>query len=356
MNELENILALARPSIVSMNPYNHACFDPSYERLHANESPWPPATEDSNSALNHYPEPQPKELVTALAHYYGVSETSILLGRGSDEGIELITRVFCESERDAVMICPPTFGMYAVAAHIQGAQVKSVPLVDVSEFKLNISGIKSEIKPNIKIFWLCTPNNPTGGDLDPQDINEIIELFRGRALVVIDEAYAEFSAQPSWIPLVAKNPHLIVLRTLSKAFGLAGARLGTVIAAPKIIALLRKIISPYAISRSTTTSCLKALKPAALAVMHERILLIIKERERLIAGIERLKIIKKIHKSDSNFILVESLEIKKIFTSLKKEGLLVRNVQGLFSFDGAIRITVGTIEQNNRLIKIIGML
>ncbi|MBU6379203.1 MAG: histidinol dehydrogenase [Gammaproteobacteria bacterium] len=352
---IDAVLALARPAIRALKAYEHAAWNPRYERLHANESPWPPlATDagDSAPALNRYPEPQPAALVSALAALYAVAANSLLVGRGSDEIIDLLTRAFCEADRDAVIICPPTFGMYAVAAHAQGARVLEIPLTPT--FTPDLPAIETAISQGAKILWLCSPNNPTGNVLATAEVERLLNVARGRCLVAIDEAYAEFSTAPSWSLRLQAFPHLVVLRTLSKAHGLAGSRIGTLLADPAIIALLRKIIPPYAIAASSAREALLALQEGALAVTRARIAELIRERARLALALATSPQITRVWPSEANFILVQCEDAAQVMQRLLATGLMVRDFSGRSGLGAALRITVGTPTQNTRLIAALG--
>lgn len=342
------ILALARPDIVALAPYEHAVFAPTLERLHANELPWPPHSEPPDTALHRYPEPQPAALLAALASHYGVSTEQLLVGRGSDEGIDLLTRAFCRAGEDAVIICPPTFGMYAVAARIQGAAVVNVPLG--KDYALDDTGVIAALDPSVKLVWLCSPNNPTGNSLDSAAIRRVLEAARGRALVVVDEAYSEFSAQTSWVGSLAEYPHLVILRTLSKAQGLAGARIGAVIAAPTVIRLLRKIIPPYAIARPASTAAEHALQNSNRPIALARIARVCSERERLREALTRSPWVKRVYPSEANFLLLETTNARSVLDRLQAVALLARDFSGKPALGEAVRLTVGTPEQNNRVI------
>ena len=344
------VLSLARPSIRDLRAYEHATWDPRLERLHANESPWPPAidAEGARLALHRYPEPQPRALVEALANTYDVPQECVLVGRGSDEGIDLLTRAFCEAGRDAVVVCPPTFGMYAVAAATQGARVIEIPLTD--RFQLDAPALRTAIDRGVKIVWLCTPNNPTGNQLDTQTIDSLIEYARGRCLIVIDEAYAEFAEGPSYARRLAETPNLVVLRTLSKAYGLAGARIGAVLASPSVIALLRKIIPPYAITSASLDEAVRALSPSARAVVAARVSEIRQQRDRLAEGLRSAPSIVRVYPSDANFLLIEPRDAAATLARILATGIVVRNFSHKATLGPALRITVGTPEQNRRLI------
>lgn len=344
-------LSLARPEILALKAYEHATWDPRLERLHANESPWRVPGDASGAGLNRYPEPQPRELVDALAKLYGVQPAQLLVGRGSDEGIDLLTRGFCAAGRDAVLVCPPTFGMYAVAARIQGAAVREVPLLRDSGFALDVAGIRAALDAQVKLVYLCTPNNPTGNEIATGDVLQVLEACEGRALVVVDEAYAEFSTRPGFAARLGEFPHLVVLRTLSKAHGLAGARVGSLLASPAIVALLRKIIPPYAMAQPTVEAALQALQPAAQAVARSRVAATIAERERLAAALSGLPAVVRVWPSAANFLLVEFRDAGAALQAIMQAGLLVRDFRSQKGLGSALRLTIGTPEQNDRLIR-----
>jgi histidinol-phosphate aminotransferase len=283
-----------------------------------------------------------------MARHYQVLPTQIVVGRGSDEIIDLLTRIFCEADRDAVTVCPPTFGMYAVAAHIQGARVLNAPLR--SDCSLDLAAIAQTIEAGSRLIWLCSPNNPTGNCLAESDIEAVLTLAANRALVVVDEAYAEFSSQRSWSSRVLTHPGLVVLRTLSKAHGLAGIRLGTLIAHPAIAELVRKVIPPYAVAQPTLEAALRALQPAVLAVTRERIEILRQERERLRKMLAQSPWVQGIYASDANFLLIATDTPEIVLERAKASGLLLRDFSGRDGLGGAVRISIGTPDQNNRLL------
>jgi histidinol-phosphate aminotransferase len=352
-SEIDAVLSLARDDIRSLKAYEHAQWRPELERLHANESPWPPLSSNDGLARHHYPEPQPAELVAAMAKYYGVAADQVLVGRGSDEGIDLLTRAFCRAQQDSIVVCPPTFGMYAVAAAIQGARTVSIPLRE--NFRLDVSAILAALQSANsnppKLIWLCSPNNPTGNSLERSDIQRVIETARGRSVVIVDEAYAEFAKEPSWITSLAQHPHLVVLRTLSKAHGLAGLRIGAVIAHRAVIQLLRKIIPPYALPYDSARLGTIAMQEPALAVTQERINLLVRERERVRAALSSSPLLTRICPSEANFLLVEAHDGKVVLDRLAAVGLIVRDFRGKSGLGESVRITIGTPEQNDRIIR-----
>ena len=345
------VTALARPDIVALQVYEHAAWRPQLERLHANELPWSPTGGDPRSGINRYPEPQPRALIERLAALYGVAADSVLVGRGSDEAIDLLCRAFCRAGEDAVLVCPPTFGMYSVSARIQGAQVHTAPLAMERGFALDEAQLLARCTRTTKLVFLCSPNNPTGNLLDEQAMLRIARELAGRALVVVDEAYVEFADRPSLARRLGELPNLAVLRTLSKAYGLAGARCGALLADPQVIGLLRKIIPPYAIAKPTLDAVLSRLTPAALAAGRAQLDTLLAERTRLLQALAQLPRIVRLWPTDSNFILAEFDDAGAALERADQAGLLVRDARGYPGLGRALRITVGTAQQNSRLLE-----
>ena len=346
---MSDILALARPEIVALKAYSHASWDPSLERLHANELPWRAETDRSLAGLNRYPEPHPHELAARLAELYGVAANKLLPGRGSDESIDLVVRGFCRAGIDNVIICPPTFGMYSVAARIQGAEVREVPLQRDRGFALDVQGVLAACDANTRIVFLCTPNNPTGNALDDADIESLLVALAGKALVVVDEAYIEFSGGNSLTASLDRFPNLVVLRTLSKAFGLAGARVGSLIAHPAIVALLAKVIPPYSIPQLTIEAVLATLAPPQLAIQRERVAQVRAERVFLRAELARMTSVLKVWPSVTNFVLTDFVSPDKALAAAQGARLLIRDMRSVSPH--SLRISVGTREQTDRLIR-----
>lgn len=344
-----SILSLARPEIVALKAYSHASWDPALDRLHANELPWRAETDRSIAGLNRYPEPHPHVLAERLAALYGVRADQLLPGRGSDESIDLLLRGFCRAGVDNVVICPPTFGMYAVAARIQGAAVREVPLKIAQGFALDTDAVLAACDANTRIVFLCSPNNPTGNAMEPASITKLLKALAGRALVAVDEAYIEFSGDASLTGQLDQYPHLVVLRTLSKAYGLAGARVGSLIASPEIVQLLGKVIPPYSIPQLTIEAVLNTLAPVQLAIQRERVAQIVAERERLRAGIAVTKGVRRVWPSVANFLLVDFESPDRVLAAARDAKLLIRDMRNVSPH--SLRISVGTPEQNDRLIR-----
>ncbi len=348
MSPVDSVLALARPEIRALQPYSHAKWDPSLERMHANEMPWRAQGDNSEAGLNRYPEPQPHALLERLAALYAQPIERLLVGRGSDEAIDLLARAFCAAGRDAVVTCPPTFGYYAVAARIQGAEVREVPL-QPPDFSLDVQGV-IEAGRAAKLVFLCSPNNPTGNRFDADALLAIVAALDGRALVVVDEAYVEFAGVASLAGEIDRHPNLAVLRTLSKAYALAGARCGTLIAHPEVIGLLRRIIPPYALPAASVEETLRLTEAPQRAIAAARIRTLLAERERMRERLQHCAAIRRVWPSDANFLLVECADATRVLEAGRSVGLLVRDFSRVPRLAGCLRFSVGTPEQNERLL------
>jgi histidinol-phosphate aminotransferase len=345
------VTEIARPQIVVLKPYQNAAWEPELTRLHANELPWRTPGDDSRAGLNRYPQSQPKALIERLAGLYDVSAEGILVARGSDEAIDLLIRTFCRPESDAVLVCPPTFGMYTVAAQIQGAAVISVPLRAAEGFALDEEAVLRSATSQVRIVFLCSPNNPTGNLLDDKAIVRIARRLAGRALVVVDEAYVEFAGAESLTRHIARLSNLCVLRTLSKAHGLAGARLGTLIADPEIVRLVRKVIPPYAITQLTVEAALRLLDPVGTPAREQRIAMIRSERQRVSRALACLPLVTRVWPSAANFVLAEFQDAAAALTRARAAKLLVRDARAYPELPAMLRITIGAAAQNTRLLQ-----
>ncbi|MFO1377469.1 MAG: histidinol-phosphate transaminase [Steroidobacteraceae bacterium] len=347
---MTGVLSLARPDLLELEPYSHAHWDPRLERLHANENPWRPAGDVTDLGLNRYPEPYPQALADRMAAIYGVTPDRLVLGRGSDEVIDLLVRAFCRAGRDAVLTCPPTFGMYKVAAQIQGAPVVEVPLLADRGFALDAARVVETARDGVKIVFLCSPNNPTGNLLDPAAVEHVVAMLAGRALVVVDEAYIEFADRGSLAAGLDSHPHLVVLRTLSKAHALAGARCGAALADPGVIGLLKRLLPPYAIAESSIEAVQRALVDESLAATRTRIAALVAERERMRTLLPRSRLVRIVWPSDANFLLVACHDPQDFLDRGIRAGLLVRDVRRQRGLGDCMRVTIGSREQNDRLL------
>lgn len=344
------ITDLARPEIRALRAYEHASWEPGLIRLHANESPWRSDSDRSIEGLNRYPEPHPYALIARLAEFYGVPADCLLASRGSDEAIDLLIRAYCRSGEHSILITPPTFGMYSVAARIQGAAVVEVPLLRESEFALDGAALRAALTPAVRLIFLCSPNNPTGNLLDAGALLQLARAAEGRALVVVDEAYVEFSNRESLAAAVQKYPGLVVLRTLSKAHALAGARCGALIAQAEIIALLHKVIQPYAVTQLSIEAVFAALQPPCIEAARQRVARLVAERDRVAVALASEKRVVRVWPSAANFLLVEFKDAAAALDKTHAAGLLVRDFSAAPALAQSLRISVGTPEQNDRLI------
>jgi len=344
------ILELARPDILTLQPYQHAAWEPALERMHANEMPWRADGDPTSAGLNRYPQPQPAELISHLAALYGVEPSNVLAGRGGDEGIDLLVRTFCRAGQDSILTCPPTFGMYKVSARIQGANVVEVPLVKDNGFALDTNGVLAACNENVKLVFICSPNNPTGNLLDRRAIELLCTQLANKAIVVVDEAYIEFARADSIIASIRQFENLVVLRTLSKAYALAGARCGTVIAHADIISLLARVITPYALPTQTIESVLKFTDEAHCAAARRLTEVLLSERARMSELLSRLPLIRRVWRSDANFLLVECVDAARVVRAATAARLIVRDPQQP-TLPNCLRISIGTPEQNDRLLR-----
>jgi histidinol-phosphate aminotransferase len=344
------VVERARADIRALTPYSHAAWEPSLTRMHANELPWRVDGDPSRAGLNRYPEPQPPPLVQGLARLYGVDTAQLLVGRGSDEAIDLLLRVFCRAGTDNVIVCPPTFGMYAVATRIQGAELRAVPLRREAGFALDVEALLTAVDERTKLVFVCSPNNPTANAVAPDLLVDLAQQLAPRALLVVDEAYIDFAGVPSLCARLSAIPNLAILKTLSKAHGLAGARVGALIAAPDIIGLARKVIPPYAITELTVEAVAPLLQPAAVAAMQERVRLLLQERRRLAAALAATRGVIKVWPSDANFLLVDCADPDDVLARVRGAGLIIRDVRQP-ALPKSVRISVGTPAENNRVLE-----
>ena len=347
-------LKLARPEIVALKAYSHAAWLPGLTRLHANEAPWRPSGDTSALGLNRYPEPQPAALIERLSRLYEVPASSVLATRGADEAIDLLARIFLRAGQDSILQCTPTFGMYQVAARIQGAQVVELPLNRENGWNIDAEQLLNAWRPEIKLVFLCSPNNPTANLLDRDMLEAACLGFDGRAIVVIDEAYIEWAGTPSLSQWLKRFPHLVILRTLSKAHALAGARLGALLAAPELIEMAKRVIPPYALTQSTIEAALKALQPAELALSKGRRDGLLAEREVLRRGLEASPLVAKVWPSDANFLLLDCHDAERFMKDSMAGGSIVRDLRAYPALPRSVRVSVGTREQNAALLASVG--
>ncbi|HTV83959.1 MAG TPA: histidinol-phosphate transaminase [Dyella sp.] len=347
-----SVLDLARPEIRTLQPYSSARMEAGGGQimLNANESAWQPVG-DMGLGCNRYPDPQPAALVQALAQLYGVKHEQLWVGRGSDEAIDLLVRAFCRAGADAILIQPPTFGMYAVSARIQNAAVIEVPLK--ADFSVDAQALLAAVTPAVKLIFLCTPNNPSGRSIPRADIEHLAAQLAGRALVVVDEAYVEFSDQPSVANLIDRYENLAVLRTLSKAWALAGARIGSLLAHPDVIALIRRIMPPYPLPLPCVAAALAELAPAGQATARENVAIVREQRAIMRSALTRIPGVREVMPSDANFLAVRFDDAGTVYQRLLQAGIVVRDIRRYRQLEDALRITMGTPEENARVLTVL---
>jgi histidinol-phosphate aminotransferase len=293
---------------------------------------------------NRYPDPLQWEVKRKISTIKNIAAENILLGNGSDECIDLLIRAFCDPQKDNIIICPPTYGMYEVYAHINNVDVKEVPLLQ--NFQLNLDGLEQAIDENTKLIFLCSPNNPTGNSMEREDIEVVLNNFDG--IVIIDEAYINFSRYRSFLSELKDYPNLVVMQTFSKAWGLAALRLGMNFASIEIIDILNKIKPPYNINQATQELALQALDH--LDDVNTMIKETVKGREELVKDLVQLPSVQKVYPSDANFVLAKMTEATSIYNYLKEKGIIVRNRSNVILCEDCLRITVGTPKENRQLL------
>jgi histidinol-phosphate aminotransferase len=335
---------LIRENIKNMKPYSSARSEFSGTAkifLDANENSFgSPLTR----WYNRYPDPLQWEVKKKLAAIKKVDAENMLLGNGSDECIDLLIRAFCNPQHDNIIICPPTYGMYEVYAHINDVPVKEVPLTPA--YQLNLEALEQAVDSNTKIIFFCSPNNPTGNSLDREDLEMVLNNFDG--IVVVDEAYINYSRQRSFATALDDYPNLVVMQTFSKAWGLAALRLGMVFASKEIVAVLNKIKPPYNINGATQELALKALEN--LDDVNRMIQETIQERDALIKSLAELPVVQQVYPTDANFVLVKMEGATSIYNFLREHGIIVRNRSNVLLCDDSLRITVGTPAENRQLL------
>ncbi|NJB86724.1 histidinol-phosphate aminotransferase [Lewinella marina] len=335
------IKGLVRPNILNLTPYSSARSEFKGRAdvlLDANESPF-------DTGVNRYPEPLSTDVREALAKIRNVHPDRIFLGNGSDEIVDQVTRVFCIPGKDSVVALPPTFGMYKVAAGINDVGFRAVTLQ--SDFTIPVEELKASWDDTTKVLWLCSPNNPSGNLMDAAVVEDLIRSFPG--IVVLDEAYIDFVPEESFVPRLDEFPNLIITQTLSKAWGMAGVRLGAAYASEFIITMLRAIKMPYNINVLTKDAALDAL--AQPEVMQSRVDLLIRERRRLERELGQLPMVDYIFPSVTNFLLVRFTDSDRVYRYLLDQGIVVRNQSYQPNAKNCLRITAGTPEENTKLIE-----
>ena len=343
-----NLESIIRKNVRDMRSYSSARdeFTSTNQQLiflDANENPF-------DTGMNRYPDPKQLSLKQVLAKQKKVAETSILIGNGSDEVLDLIFRAFCEPKKDNVITLPPTYGMYGVLAQLNAVENREVFLT--ADFQLDVDEILNQVTNQTKIIFLCSPNNPTGNSFSRASIEKIVKSFQG--LVVIDEAYIDFSIQESWLTQLAHYPNLIITQTLSKAYGLAGIRIGVLYASPAIIAILNKIKPPYNINSLSQSQAILSLNQSGK--LKNDLAALLGLRTILIDELSKLSFVEKVFVTDANFILIRVDDANLRYQQLLSKGIVVRNRSNQPLCENCLRITIGTRKENEQLLTILKQL
>ena len=340
-----NIKNIVRESVKGLKPYSSARDEYVSDGtdmifLDANENPF-------NNGVNRYPDPQQRNLKAVLAEQKGVHTNNIILGNGSDEVLDLIFRAFCEPHKDNIISMPPTYGMYKVLSGINAIENREVLLT--KDFRLDVDRILAKVDENSKLIFICSPNNPTGNSFEETSILKLLKAFNG--LVVIDEAYIDFSPKETWLKRLNEFPNLVVTQTLSKAYGMAGIRLGLCFASQEIIAVLNKIKPPYNVNELTQKRALEqVLKPVLL---KSEVADILKQKNTLLKALSEVNYIDRIFPTDANFVLVKVDNANERYAQLLETGIVVRNRTNQPLCENTLRFTIGTKEENEKLIRVL---
>lgn len=336
-----NLQSLVRPNIWALEPYSCARDEfkgkPAHVFLDANESPY-------NGPINRYPDPLQEKLKARLAPLKQVRPSQIFLGNGSDEAIDLVYRIFCQPGKDNVVAIAPTYGMYKVCADVNDVDYRSVPLTD--DWQLNVEGLLDATDANTKVIWLCSPNNPTGNDFPREAIDQVLRSFQG--MVVVDEAYSDFSAQVPFRTMLDSYPNLIVLNTFSKAWASAAIRLGMAFASEEVIDLFNKVKYPYNVNLLTQEKAYAMIED--MQNFDSWLAQIRREREHVLPALSELPIVEKVFPTDANFVLIRVTDANAIYHYLVDRGIVVRNRHRVQQCGNCLRITIGTRDENSELL------
>ena len=346
-----DIYSIARPEIVAMKAYESARSSAAADGvlLNANEAPSTHVDDPEwqRLSLNRYPPPQPARLRSRLAEMYAVEETMLLITRGSDEGIDLLTRVFCRAGQDAIVDCSPCFGMYRIAATIQGASVIDVPRQADRDLKVDFDKLEQVIdeRADIRLVFLTSPNNPTGDLVGQSQLEAVLKICEGKALVVLDEAYIEFCDAESAIGLIGRYPHLVVLRTLSKAWAAAGVRCGIVIANPDVIGLLKRVIPPYPLATMAIDTALRAISGDAISRQQQFVDKVRKQKADLLGFLQNCDWVREVIPGEANFILLRVPDADALVAWCAGRGIRIRNFTSQAQLEGCVRLTIGSTDE-----------
>ncbi|MDG6332524.1 histidinol-phosphate transaminase [Glaesserella parasuis] len=346
------ISQLSRKNVQSLTPYQSArrLGGSGDVWLNANEYALSPNFDLTDRTFNRYPEPQPQAVIEGYATYAGVMPENVLVSRGGDESIELIIRAFCEPT-DCVLYCPPTYGMYSVSAETCGIALKTVPLT--ADFQLNLPEIERNLD-GVKVVFVCSPNNPTGTLVKRSDLLKLLQITTGKAIVVMDEAYIEFCPQATMVNELPNYPHLAIIRTLSKAFALAGLRCGFTLANAELINVLQKVIAPYPQPTPVTDIATQALTAQGLNEMQQRVADVLTNRAWLIDQLKQIPSVVEIFDTEANYVLVKFQDGQKVFKALWEKGIILRDQHKALGLQNCIRISIGMREELERTVEAIG--
>ncbi|MEM7765157.1 MAG: histidinol-phosphate transaminase [Pseudomonadota bacterium] len=349
MTNRSDVTRLARPEIRSLAAYVPAAYRDGLTRLNANEAPWTSASDLHQRPLNLYPTARPDHLTALLAEHYAVSPDQLFVTRGTSEAIDLLIRCFCRPGVDRIVTCPPTFGMYQVYADVQGAAVHTVPLRLDQQDVLPVDDILSTWTGTTRLVFVTTPNNPTGQSVNPNAIRHLAETLDNKGLIVIDAAYIEF-ADSDAIMALRQIPNIVILRTMSKAYGLAGARCGSLIGSPEVIDLVARVMPPYAVPTPSVETATAALVSESFSVMPTRVAHLIEQREIMRAALSKLPCVKRVWPSDANFLLVAFEDAAAALAVTEAAGYLLRDFSNAPGLTGCLRLSIGSDEDNQRVL------
>ena len=349
---------LARPEILALDPFDiaaqaNSAFGPDAIKLDANENPYAPLVEGELAAsVNRYPEPQPARLKMAMAALYGVQPENLVITRGADDAIDMLVRTFCRPGEDAVSICKPTFSAYAHFVRLQGARLIELSLDPNFDFHANsfIAAVKDET--SLKLAFICSPNNPTGNEIAPEQLLKVADALP-HTIVVVDEAYLDFASTPSVVDEAVSRPNLVVLKTLSKAFGLAGARIGCAVAEPDLIAIAARALPPYPLPSLSIEAAMTALAPSRRMIHNERIERLKAERDRLVPLLEQSPVVKSVRNGGGNFVFMQVEDAEGLSRKMRELGIRVRFRPN--AAPGGLRLTIGTEQENAIALAAIGL-
>ncbi|URJ29563.1 histidinol-phosphate transaminase [Blochmannia endosymbiont of Camponotus modoc] len=347
-----NVRYLARNNILTLKPYQSArkCTHSGNIWLNANEFPISPNYQFRYKKIHRYPTCQPQEVINNYAYYAGVRSDQVLVSRGADESIELLMKVFCNPGKDVIIFCPPTYGMYKTTAEILGINYRIIP--KKKNWQLDLASIESQLN-NVKLIYICNPNNPTGNIIHLNSLKKLLNIIQNQALLVTDEAYIDFCPDASLVRWLSMYPHLVILRTLSKAFALAGLRCGFTLANPEIIKLLEKVIAPYPLSTPVIDIAEQALTPTNIQYTQNRIATVNTNRNILITGLKKCSCVQQVFNSKANYVLVKFNPKYQVFKTLLHQGIVLRDQSNQPGLVNCLRITVGTYNECKHVVSVL---